>query len=838
MPHSRNTSTGSGRSAGSAKSRISKTSNVSRGTNTSIGSSSGHVTAGTSGGVISRMLSTFQKKNQQHRDPNNTTVADKNIITKNNNDKNNKSSDLKARFPRLGPIDEDKENWIVSYQVTHHPDRPERDKRTRPDLLKEEHQYWEDVDRMQKRNAERRNQAAAVAAGYGTEAGDITANAHVNIPPAIHSAGFDGASRRRGLGLQTNIDTGMPNFSYSSSSPKGSRENLSSVWPVFNRTEWQHVGPGGETDIRPAPSRRARSGTGSDDTAWSDSPVSPSAMTIQVGFHPESIYHGMPVSAPNLGEDDNSARSVSLFEPFTAPIEATLGRNENEYGKDDEGAATRPASYSRNENKTRRERHRRNSTAATRGGVPQSQTHAMRVHHKRLTRDSRASLYAADVYRRHSASSLAPSLVPNSSSSTSSPERAVTASSPLTPVSNDEGAMELLRRNSSNYGSTQSLFLLNSATYTRPQATWPTCPMPGCYAPLMRIDDRKHNLCAGCRRELQPRESTFFNSSSAGSEYGSFQTDDDDDSGELEILIQRHPETVEHQAPAPSNNDDGDSIRRTDVTQAAHHHPNLSSHFNHSSGGEFRLQPAPLGRGRSKRLAQQKAASASGSLSAEPLSRSESASAPPPPTYHPPPPPPPQRSSSLLTPSTTGGRSSHIGHHVALGSKSPALPPDPGTLLLLEPKTFQPNGPSQRRRRRRGESGQKNQDPTPHQHHPPDARISRGLSSMRISAVHPAPDPPRRPKPPSHSPKRSPSPNPHPNPNPSPNPGPPPRHTSASSSEDLYRDIASIIDSYAGADHARARSGAWESERRKAADVVAACLEDPEDVEMRRLGFF
>ncbi|KAI0598091.1 hypothetical protein F4775DRAFT_601756 [Biscogniauxia sp. FL1348] len=813
MSHSRHTSTGSGRSAGSARSRISKTSNVSRSTSTSTSS---HVKAGNTGGVISRMLSTFQKKNQHQQQEGRPTDT---ITTTSG------SSDRKAKYPRLGAIGEDKENWVARYQVTHHPDRPLVDKRTRPDLRKGEDGYRADLVHMQERNAERRVRAAAVAARR-------------NMPPAIHSSNSSsaGASRPRGLGLRTDVDVdmdmdmdfGMPNFSYSSSSPKGSRENLSSASPVFRRTEWQHASPGGlGVGGRLASGMR---GEWSDEAAWSASPVSPGAMTIKVAFHPEPVvqYHEMPVSAPapNPGDDDdNDPRSLSLLQPFTAPVYlAAAQRNpglddddDNEHGRDDGG--NRPSSHSRNnDNKTRR---RRSSAAGARGGVPQTHTRATRgAHHKRATRDSRTWLYAdanaaAQAHRaspRHCAASpLAPRLALDNSSTSSSLDSA----GPPTPTAaenDDNDNMERLRRNSSNYSSTRQSFLLlppttSNASYPRsgPKARHPTCPLPGCYAPLTATDDLKHNLCSGCRRELQPRASTFYGSR------------DDDDGDDLEILIQRRLTPVHPRGgSSSSSNNNSSNIRRTDVSRTAHH-GNLSSRFNSGggNGGDFKLQPAPPGRARSKRLAQQRAHALG--------LRAETGAAAPPPTYQPPPPPPVSVSTStsssslqqlLLSSATTSSSSSHIGFQLAAYSSSSSgtrfsTPKSPGP-ILLEPKTFQPSAPA----------------PTP-----APASSSPRQQQQRPSSPRPHPHPHHAAPPPS-APPAPPSPTPT---------------TPTTLSEDLYQEIASIIDCYVRAE----RLSAWENERRKA-DAVASYYrsaeqkEDPnpnpnpedEDVEMRRRGFF
>ncbi|KAI0133140.1 hypothetical protein F4776DRAFT_141220 [Hypoxylon sp. NC0597] len=94
------------------------------------------------------------------------------------------------------------EDWIANYKRTHHPDRPLVDKRTRTILPDDE--YVAKIERMQERNE--------------------------------RYYGLNDRSRSPTLSpLQTNI----PNFSYSSTSPKGTK--WSPLSPDSSRTGWQSV---------------------------------------------------------------------------------------------------------------------------------------------------------------------------------------------------------------------------------------------------------------------------------------------------------------------------------------------------------------------------------------------------------------------------------------------------------------------------------------------------------------------------------------------------------------------------------------------------------------------
>ncbi|KAI1138762.1 hypothetical protein F5Y05DRAFT_350135 [Hypoxylon sp. FL0543] len=123
-------------------------------------------------------------------------------------------------------------DWIANYKGTHHPDRPLVDKRIRTILPDDE--YAAKLERLQERNQ--------ISHGLNDRSKSAT-------PPPIQ--------------------TSIPNFSYSSTSPKGTRG--SQLSPKFTRTEWQPI-----IDTTPpnTGNRTLRS------------PTSPETVTIQL--YPES----------------------------------------------------------------------------------------------------------------------------------------------------------------------------------------------------------------------------------------------------------------------------------------------------------------------------------------------------------------------------------------------------------------------------------------------------------------------------------------------------------------------------------------------------------------------
>ncbi|KAI1375216.1 hypothetical protein F4677DRAFT_144266 [Hypoxylon crocopeplum] len=141
----------------------------------------------------------------------------------------------------------------TSFRGTHRPDRPHVDKRTKEPLSDAE--YAGEIERMQERS-QRHYELSNLTRPW-------------TPPPSP----------------PPKLQTSMPNFSYSSKSPKGTRE--SPTTPTFSHTQWQLQG-----DRAPrAPPSRGRTSLGS---RAPSSPVSPGAVTIQV-YRESIIDRGLPL---------------------------------------------------------------------------------------------------------------------------------------------------------------------------------------------------------------------------------------------------------------------------------------------------------------------------------------------------------------------------------------------------------------------------------------------------------------------------------------------------------------------------------------------------------------
>ncbi|KAI1415245.1 hypothetical protein F5Y13DRAFT_196593 [Hypoxylon sp. FL1857] len=125
----------------------------------------------------------------------------------------------------------DQQDWIANYKGTHRPDRPLVDKRIRTILPDDE--YAARIEQMQERNQ--------------------------------RYYGLGGQDRRP---TPPPIQTSIPNFSYSSTSPKGAKGN--SLSPTTAWTEWRHIDSAPSSVVNPTPR----------------SPISPETVTIQL--YPES----------------------------------------------------------------------------------------------------------------------------------------------------------------------------------------------------------------------------------------------------------------------------------------------------------------------------------------------------------------------------------------------------------------------------------------------------------------------------------------------------------------------------------------------------------------------
>ncbi|KAI2641633.1 hypothetical protein GGS26DRAFT_597431 [Hypomontagnella submonticulosa] len=148
-------------------------------------------------------------------------------IRRRSHEKQEEKEQEKEEEETHAPAWKQRQDWIAKYECTHHPDRPRVDKRTQEVLTDVE--YAAKLQRLQER-----------------------------------SERYHGLSHQRS-NTPPRINTNIPNFSYSSKSPKGNRESP----PGLNKTGWPPSGHKSPTDH---------------DSGERDpiSPVSPGAMTIQV----------------------------------------------------------------------------------------------------------------------------------------------------------------------------------------------------------------------------------------------------------------------------------------------------------------------------------------------------------------------------------------------------------------------------------------------------------------------------------------------------------------------------------------------------------------------------
>ncbi|KAI0011145.1 hypothetical protein F4779DRAFT_244072 [Xylariaceae sp. FL0662B] len=400
------------------------------------------------GSIVSRVLGSFRhpKKPRCEDQPPSQAEADK---------KNNNSNSSK--------------NWVTDYKPTHYPDRPRVDKRTRTKLSDAE--YADSIQKMQKRSQR-----------------------------YYHHAG----SRRR---TPTSLQTNVPNFSYSSRSPKSNRESPPAL--AFARTEW--LPPPRDNRDRDRGSRSAESEEGKNRNIGEDSPCSPGAVEIQV-YHEESLGPGIGISVRET-PDCEKPRPSKAFEP-AEPAETRKPRG--------------------------RTGHQRRSSSAPR------RTTAVRA--------SATSVYLDPIPSSPSVSNtdLTSDSLPETSTTTS-----VTTVNPPTP----------------------------------PPAEPRRCPMPGCGTPLTTDADKRHNLCGGCRRELQPRESTFL---AAGARESS-NFDDEEDAGSV-VIAQADLKTFRALGDARVNIVDN----KTRATERQRPEC-LASKFSGGGPKDFKLQaPPPPRRGRGK----------------------------------------------------------------------------------------------------------------------------------------------------------------------------------------------------------------------------------------------
>lgn len=363
-------------------------------------------------------------------------------------------------------------NWAEDYEITHRPDRPRRDKRedarnrSSTDVMGQLNRMWQRSQQMAE--AKRKLKEAKGGASFAQQ-------------PTIQShrrGGSESAPRSdRPEGdvvgvssLQTDL---VPNFSRKADSPGFSKPG----WRAEGEENAERAGGQGEGSIfwRPGSSR-------------STVPPSPGQMTIRVGLE---------LSGP-FGEDESGAYdTVSLvsptpppvpkvFTPLTAPPgPTTVFLSPATYVPDEETRGGRVRSQPPRPPADSLTTHRATKKLPALPGhtqTPEAQS--------RVSRRSTNALYI-NIDRDDSTLST-PSLTFSDSSSSVSEQLG-----PQTQPSsgnNIDVASEKKRRCAGHRASSQD-------------PKW--CPMPSCGKPLLAPEDRDQNLCAACRIELQPRESTF-----------------------------------------------------------------------------------------------------------------------------------------------------------------------------------------------------------------------------------------------------------------------------------------------------------------------------------------
>ncbi|KAF2963878.1 hypothetical protein GQX73_g9704 [Xylaria multiplex] len=357
-------------------------------------------------------------------------------------------------------------DWVNTYKITHRPDRPRLDKReglkhrNSAYVLGQLHRIWRRSEKMaEAKRRERDARESAFAAGF-TRRQDRRNGEDVRSRQGDGPDSSSGTRRPHPPSLRTDL---ARNFNREAPSPEFARDK---------RREDSRV----HTISRPIPANEVDKGKERDSQSiFSDSS---DRMTIRVGLELQSPYSkggGSGIFKINSGVSKaggyNHAHNASAlspvpllaprsFVPATAPLQSVA------------------PSISPGKKRVGRRRHTRAlSHSPTLRMAPAS---AMRKSNAqaRTLRDAMALYINTD---RNST----PSLDLNSSPVS---ERA----SPLTPIDDASG---------DEY--------VDCETPATGPRTSKTCPMPLCDNPLLTPADRKQNLCAECRSELQPRQSVF-----------------------------------------------------------------------------------------------------------------------------------------------------------------------------------------------------------------------------------------------------------------------------------------------------------------------------------------
>ncbi|KAI2621662.1 hypothetical protein GGR54DRAFT_74127 [Hypoxylon sp. NC1633] len=162
-------------------------------------------------------------------------------------------------------------DWMASYEEKHRPDRPKVDKRLYS--KKDDEDYADEILRMQERNRQQYKSSEQIQRDQ-----EPTKQSQQRAP-SPHP---------------TNVT--VPNFSYSSKSPKGTRQSMPS--PAFAQTEWRTRRNGSIPATGRETLSRARAPS---------SPVSPGAITIQV-------YHASePTRRPIVRHTSEPEKDLTLL---------------------------------------------------------------------------------------------------------------------------------------------------------------------------------------------------------------------------------------------------------------------------------------------------------------------------------------------------------------------------------------------------------------------------------------------------------------------------------------------------------------------------------------------
>ncbi|KAI0537788.1 hypothetical protein GGR58DRAFT_327226 [Xylaria digitata] len=500
-------------------------------------------------------------------------------------------SSLRRHSDNGGAAANDKEDtdWVNTYKITHRPDRPRLDKReglkhrNSAYVLGQLHRIWRHSEKMTE--AKRRERAAresALAAGFARgqdrRNGEDDRSQQGNGPDSSSSTG---RPRPRPPSLQTDL---VRNFSWKAPSPEFARDK-------------QREDGGAHSSSRPIPTNEADKSKEHDtqSTFSASSPLDSSdRMTIRVGLELQSPYSKgggsgtfqMNSGVPKAGGYNHAHGASALspppllaprsFAPSTAPLRSVA------------------PSISPGQKRIGHRRHTRALSHSPTLRTAPAHTFRKSNAQAKTVRDAMALYINTD---RDST----PSLDLNSSPVS---ERA----SPLTPI--DDASED-------DYTDRKT-----SAMEAR---TFKTCPMPLCSNPLVTPADRKQNLCAECRSELQPRQSVFttdvlnaFSSpysptdvytSSRASLVSSAQHDSMASAKAEELPVMTPYINGEGKSRRTSHRRSGeqtaDRVRKTEKpppsAKVIINNSHILSRFN-KDRDEFKLQPVPLTRKHTRRV--------------------------------------------------------------------------------------------------------------------------------------------------------------------------------------------------------------------------------------------